>query len=120
MPSFMCFTQSGGHGIVSGDIYSGSILDVKPWGRGTCGGIQFRLAKGAPSLIYIGMPSLSGTTPTGASGGVFSSGGLADGMEVSPGDSYFVPRSRLVSGLDTVRVIAPAAASGSRCFWEVV
>lgn len=110
MPSLMLFPQSGGIGIVSGAIYSGQPLPV--------GGIQFKLAKAAPGLVYIGLPNLSGAVATGASGGSLSSGGLADGMEVNPGDAYFVPKIRLVSGVETPRLIVPAASSGGRLFWE--
>ena len=110
MPSCQLFSQSGGISLVSGDVFSG--------GPQLVGGVQLRLAAGAPSLIYVGLPNLSGAVNTGASGGVFSSGGLADGMEVSPGDSYFVPKTRLVSGIQTIRLIVPAAASGGRLFWE--
>ncbi len=110
MPSTMLFPQSGGIGLVSGDILSGAGLPV--------GGLQLRLAKAAPGLVYVGLPNLSGQVNTGASGGSLSSGGLADGMEVNPGDAYFVPKLRLVSGVQTVRLIIPATSSGGRLFWE--
>ena len=112
MPSALLFSQSGGIGLVSGAIFSGTPLPI--------GGIQFKLAKAAPSLIYVCLPNLSGSVATGTSGGSLTSGGLSDGMEVSPGDAYFVPRSRLVSGIETPRLIVPAAASGGRLFWEPV
>lgn len=112
MASTMLVTQSGGVAIVSGSIFSGTIFPSR--------GIQLKLAKAAAGLVYVGLPNLSGAVPTGASGGSFSSGGLADGMEVSPGDAYFIPASRLTSGVETIRVIVPAASSGSRLFWEVL
>ena len=116
MPSLLLFPQSGGIALVSGAIYSGTGLPV--------GGVQLKLAAGAPSLIYVALPGLSGSTsglaPTSTSGGSMTSGGLTDGMELSAGDSYFVPRSRLVSGISTISLVVPAAASGGRLFWEAV
>ena len=110
MASTQLFTQSGGIALVSGDVFSGSVHPI--------GGVQLRLAAGAPALFYVGLPNLSGDVSTGASGGVLASGGMADGMEMSPGDAYFVPKSRLVSGIQSIRLIVPAAASGGRLFWE--
>ena len=111
MPSTVLFNQSGGIGLVSGNIFSG--------GPQLVGGVQLKLAAAAPGLIYVGLPNLSGTVSTSVSGGSLSSGGLADGMELSPGDGYFVPKTRLVSGIETVRLIVPATASGGRLFWDV-
>ena len=113
MPSTQLFTQSGGIALISGEIMSGGY-----WPG--IGGIQLKLAAAAPSLIYVGLPNLSGDVTTGASGGSLSSGGLADGMELSPGGSYFIPKSRLISGLQTIRLIIPASASGGRLFWEAI
>ena len=110
MPSTLLFTQSGGIALVSGEIYSGSPQLV--------GGIQLKLANAAPGLIYVGLPNLSGTINTSTSGGSLTSGGLTDGMELSPGQAYFIPKTRLVSGVLTVRLIVPATASGGRLFWE--
>ncbi len=110
MPSTMLFPQSGGIGLVSGAILSGTGYPV--------GGIQLRLAKTAPGLFYCGLVNLSGDVATGASGGSLSSGGLADGMEINPGDAYFIPHLRLVSGIETIRMIVPAASSGGRVHWE--
>mgnify|MGYP001612349298 FL=1 len=110
MPSTQLFPQSGGIALVSGNIFSGSFQPV--------GGIQLKLAEAAPSLIHVGLPNLSGTASTSVSGGSLSSGGLADGMELAPGDSYFVPKTRLTSGIETIRLIVGAVASGGRLFWE--
>ena len=110
MPSTLLFSQSGGIGLVSGGIFSGTPHPI--------GGVQLLLAAGAPSLIYVGVTNLSGDVVTGASGGVFTSGGMADGMELGIGKNYFIPRSRLVSGIESIRLLVPAAASGGRCFWE--
>lgn len=115
MPSTIIGLSSGGALLVSGDIYSGSP-------RAITGGVQLKLAAGAPGIIYVSLPNLSGNLPSTISGGDFSSGlsgfYLTDGMEMSPGDSYFVPNNRLVSGIETIRAIAPAASSGGRLFWE--
>lgn len=111
MPSTQLFFQSGGIGLVSGAIYSGSPRPV--------GGVQLLYSNTAQSgPIYIGLPNLSGDATTAASGGSLSSGGLADGMEMIPGNSYFVPKVRLVSGIESIRVLVPAPASGARLFWE--
>jgi len=110
MPSTQLFSQSGGIGLVSGAIFSGTGFPV--------GGIQLKLAAAAPGTIYVGLPNLSGTVTTSVSGGSLSSGGLADGMELVAGASYFVPNTRLVSGIETIRLDVPAAASGGRLFWE--
>ncbi len=115
MPSCTLISQSGGSFLVSGGIYSGSLWPI--------GGIQLKLATGAGNLIYVGLPPLSGWISghvTSTSGGNLSSGGLLDGMEITPGDSYFVPRYRLVSGIESIRLDVPTAASGSRLFWEAL
>ncbi len=109
MPSTQIFPQSGGIGLVSGNQFSGMIIPA---------GIQLHLAAAAPGLIYVGLPGLSGLAVTMTSGGSLSSGGLADGMELNPGADYYIPKGRLVSGIETIRLAAPAASSGARCFWE--
>lgn len=111
MPSTLLFVQSGGIGLVSGDIFSG--------GPQLVGGVQLRLAAAAPGVIYVGLPNLSGTVNTFNSGGSLSSGGLADGLELSPGDGLFIPRTRLASGIQTVRLLGAAGSSGGRVYWEV-
>lgn len=123
MPSTIIRSVSGGAFLVSGNVFSGSILDVGtdyPTAGGRVGGIQLRLAKLAPGTVYIGLPNLSGTVNTSTSGGDLSSGGLTDGMELNPSESFFVPRSRLVSGLQSIKIIAAAASSGGRLFWEML
>jgi len=120
MPSLNLFVRSGGIGLVSGDIYSGSILDLRYHIQGGPGGIQFRLDKDAPGPIYVGLYNLSGTNPTFNSGGSFSSGGLTDAMPLWPGDAYNIPRYRLTSGIQSVRVLGAAGSSGARLYWEVI
>ena len=110
MPSTQVFVQSGGILLVSGGIYSGT-----PW---PVGGVQLRVQNSGAGPVYIGLPNLSGTVATLNSGGSLSSGGLTDAMELFPGDSYFVPKTRLVSGIETIRVLAPATSSGTRIGWE--
>lgn len=109
--------SSGGQTLVSGNTFSGQFNPV--------GGIQLKLADAAPGVVYIGLPPpsflsgvASGATVTLASGGNLTSGGMNDGFEVGPGDSYFVPKVRLTSGILSVRVISPAGSSGGRLFWE--
>ena len=124
MPSTLVGGQSGGVLLVSGNVYSGSILDIGtgyPGGQGRVGGCQLKLASSASGSVYVGLPGLSGAAVTIGSGGFLSSGGLADGIPLSPGQDYFVPRSRLVSGVETIQLIPEAAASGqARLFWELL
>lgn len=124
MPSTIVGNFSGGVLLVSGNILSGTIFDVGvdyPGGGGRVGGIQLKLAKLAPGTVFVGLPNYymqSGISTTLSSGGALSSGGLLDGMEVNPGEDYFIPKSRLISGLQSVRVVMEAAASGGRIHWE--
>lgn len=110
MPSTQVFPQSGGIALVSGAIFSGSYQPA--------GGIRLKHSSSGIGPVYVGLCNLSGTTPTFLSGGSLSSGGLADGWELAPGDVHFIPKSRLVSGVETIRVLSPAASSGTRIFWE--
>ena len=110
MPSMQFFVQSGGVPLVSGDVYSGQPFPV--------GGVQTTLDKSAPGPVYVGWSG----TPTYLSGGSLSSGGMADGMKLSPGDGYFIPHVSLynLSGLprvDAVRIVGPATSSGAIVFW---
>lgn len=113
MPSTQVFVQSGGIGLVSGSIFSGQLLPI--------GGVQIYADRYNPSgyAVYVGLPNLSGTVSTSTSGGSLSSGGLSDGMPLYPDSSYFVPKCRMVSGIQTIRLLAPANASGARIFWEL-
>lgn len=118
MPSTVVGNISGGALLLSGDVYSGS----SQWYR--AGGVQLKLAAGAPGVVYAGLPNLSGNYPSTISGGALASGLsgylYTDGMELSPGDSYFVPKSRIASGLETIRFVMPAASSGGRVHWEIL
>lgn len=114
MPSTIVGNISGGALLVSGGIFSGT-------GR-IIGGIQLKLAAGAPGIVYCGLPNLSGNYPSVTSGGALASGlsgyQFTDGMELSPGEDYFIPSARLVSGVETPRFVMVAASSGGRVFWE--
>lgn len=120
MPSSLLMVQSGGIGLVSGNIFSGSALDLTPGRQVGAGGVQLKLAAAAPGIVYVGLPNISGTVTTFLSGGSLASGGLADGFELSPGDAYQIPRYRLVSGIETIRILGAAASSGARVFWEIL
>lgn len=120
MPSMILMIQSGGIGLVSGAVFSGSILDLRP-GQGGCGGVQIKLAAGAPGIMYVGLPNLSGTVCTFLSGGSLTSGGLQDAFELSAGDAIFIPKYRLyMSGIEGIRMLGAAASSGARVFWDVL
>jgi hypothetical protein len=62
--------------------------------------------------------NLSGFIATLNSGGGLSSGGLQDGYSMDAGDKYYIPKARLVSGIETIRIQVPASSSGTRLFWE--
>lgn len=112
MPSTQLFVQSGGQLLVSGNITSGQLWPL--------GGLFLRNDVTSPSgyPVYIGLPNLSGTIATFASGGNLSSGGLADGWPLYPGDKLVVPKSRLVSGLMSIQLLGPTQASGARIYWD--
>lgn len=117
MPSTMLFPQSGGIGLVSGQIFSGTGYPI--------GGIQLVMDSDAPGPVYVGLQWFSGGVAAASggavtinSGGSLSSGGATDGIRVNPGTNYFVPRSRLSSGVLSIRLAVPAASSGGRLYWE--
>ena len=113
MPSVLVGNQSGGQPIVSGNPWSGQ----NPVPQG---GIQLRWDGTASGYLYVG---LSGNL-TVASGGLYQSGsawsGMLDGMQLSPGDTYWIPRIATgISGNINIFVTADAAASGQgRLYWE--
>ncbi len=111
MPSTQLLFQSGGTFLVSGaSIFSGTLLPV--------GNIALKLSAVQSGLIHICLPSLSGVMSTSTSGGVLSSGGMTDGWELGAGETYTVSKSRLTSGLASIRLIVPTAMSGARLYWE--
>lgn len=111
MPSTQMFVQSGGIRLVSGDIYSGLPFPV--------GGVQLQWDAAASGPVYVGWSG----TPTFLSGGSLSSGGMADGYKMSPGDKFFVPKISMcnASGLpriDAIKLVGPATASGGVMYWQ--
>lgn len=124
MPSTLVGDFSGGVFLVSGNILSGTPFDLGvgyPGAHGWMGGVQLFLDRNAPGPVAIGLPNpymLSGVSSTFCSGGGEASGGLLDGMVMYPGGDYFVPKSRLQSGLQSICVVMPAASSGGRIVWE--
>ena len=116
MPSVQVAFVSGGAPIVSGNIFSGTRYPV--------GGVVLKLDLSGIGPVYVGLPypgqvpPVSGSPMTFLSGGNLSSGGLLDGMQLNTGQEYFIPKLRLTSGIETIRVNCPAAASGTRIFWE--
>ena len=105
--------QSGGQPLVSGNIFSGAALAQIPIAT-----LSIRLSSLASGIIFVGLPPLSGTLPTLNSGGNLASGGLADALELSPGQSLQISKARLVSGILTPMLIVPALQSGFRVYWE--
>lgn len=119
MPSLIVGNISGGVFLMSGDVFSGTAV----WHR--AGGLTIKVAAGAPGIIGVGLPDLSGTVNTFSSGLWTTSGvsgalsiGQADAMELSPGGTYTIPKYRLTSGVMTPRLLCPAASSGGRAHWE--
>ena len=114
MPSFVIGKRSGGDLLISGNPWSGTVLPR--------GGIQFRLDKNASGCAYI---ALSGGM-TINSGGLFLSGqsGMLDGMQLGPGDAYFMPVSdldpRRFSGNFRVWVDCDPSCSGqARMYYDI-
>ena len=113
MPSTVMVPVSGGMGLVySGQayLYSGGPFQV-------VGGVALRYDVSGPGVVYVNCTNLSGLAVTQTSGvsGVCS---FTDGVPMGRGDAYFIPRLKLVSGLESVRIGVPAAASGGFLFWE--
>lgn len=110
MPSFLFGGRSGGDLLISGFPWSGRLVPQ--------GGIQIELDSRASGSIYV---SLSGGC-TIRSGGFFQSGGgMRDGMELTAGKSYWIPRIGTgLSGQISVYVAGDDACSGqARIFYEV-
>lgn len=112
MPSTQLMVVSGGIGLVSGTITSGQL-----WPIG-CLTIRNDIYSPSGQAVYVGLPNLSGTVNTITSGGSLSSGGMADSWPVYPGEVLIVPKSRMVSGMLTPRLLGAAAASGARVWWD--
>ena len=112
MPSLLPGFVSGGAPLVSGNPFSGDIVPT--------GGVQLRLATTASGSVYVGvLLGLNSGGITFLSGGALSSGGMRDGMEMSPGDSYFIPNLKCSGQVSKIAIGVPAAISGfARVFWE--
>lgn len=114
MPSILLGNPlaSGAQQIISGFPWSGRA-------QYPVGGVQFKVDKNCSGNIYIG---LSGGMHIG-SGGMFLSGnsGLLDGMQLGPGDGYFVPR--LATGpsgnLNIWAFTDPACSGQARLYYEI-
>lgn len=114
MPSLqLTGAVSGGIPIVSGVVFSGNTLLFPT------GGINLRYSSSGIGPIYVGLPNPLGTPLTILSGGSLTSGGLGDGFEMIPGQNLFIYKSRLTSGLESIRLGVPAAGSGGRLFWDI-
>jgi hypothetical protein len=116
MPSVILGNVSGGMNILSGSFWSGVVRQGNP----SLTGAQLRLHPNASGNAYVG---LSGGV-TAMSGPIRDSGftsGLMDGMLMTPGDSYFIPKLGMgVSGLPQIFIATDAAASGqARMFYEL-
>lgn len=119
MPSVFIGNRSGGQPLFSGNLLSGRTSFE---GKFPQAGVQLRWDRNASGYAYVG---LSGGV-TVNSGGVLQSGttwvGGMDGMQMGPGDSYWIPRTGLgiQSGDFNVFVLCDAGASGQgRMYFEI-
>lgn len=111
MPSVLVSPLSGGMILYSGNLWSGQGA-FHP-----VGSIQLRLSPDASGNAYVGF---SGNL-TVNSGGIFGSGagGRMDGMIMTPGDSYNIPKLAFISGQCNIYMSCDAACSGqARMYWE--
>jgi hypothetical protein len=112
MPSVIFTGQSGGMPLISGALGSG--LHPVP-----ITGVQILVARNASGSLYVGLSGgvtvLSGSYP-------LSGGGQRDGLELGPGDTYFVPKGCLTAASGSppnIFVAGDAATSGqTRIYWE--
>jgi hypothetical protein len=115
MPSLLLTAASGSpFPVISGNFWSGrgSYTGGQP-----IGGIQLRLDRAASGNAYI---SLSGGATVTSGNTFLSGGGIMDGMQMGPGDAYFIPKvSFNTSGQVNVYATCDPACSGqARLFWE--
>lgn len=107
MPSTLIGAQSGGVYLVSGKFFSGTIWPIGFW--------TLKAARANSGMVYVGLSG--GVTIT--SGGALASGGMLDGMEMAPGDTYPVPKFAVSGNASGVMVTCAAGVSGfCRVFWE--
>ena len=113
MPSMVLGFLSGGTNILSGNYFSGL------GAQHPVGGIQLAAHPNNSGIIYFG---LSGGVTVG-SGGFIQSGfpGVMDGIPISRGGGYFLPRLGFsLSGNPQVFVQPDASCSGQAVVsWEV-
>lgn len=114
MPSTVMVPVSGGMGLVySGQayLYSGGPFQV-------VGGVALRYDVSGPGVVYVNCTNLSGVGVSNSGTAISGVCSFIDGVPMGRGDAYFVPRLKLVSGLESIRIGVPAAASGGFMFWE--
>lgn len=116
MPSFLIGNRPGGDVILSGQNYgSGGVRLPRT-------GVQLRLDRAASGNAYVGLSgnlTINSGMISVVSGGPNS--GLLDGMEMGPGDAYFIPAAAFPSsGTFNVFASCDAACSGqARLFFDV-
>lgn len=115
MPSVLLGFLSGGVDLLSGNYWSGRGL--VPWA-----GVQLRAGSLNSGYVYVALSGGMTVTSGGLGSGAFNSGGLMDGMQLAPGDAYFVPRLAVgPSGNPNLYALPDAACSGqARLFYEVL
>lgn len=110
MPSVICTNQSGGQLIFSGNMWSGVFRPQA--------GVQFKADRVNSGSVYIAM-SGNMTVQSGGfplSGGLYS--GALDGMQLGPGDAYWLPaiafanKGGPTSGTPNIYAATDAGASG--------
>lgn len=117
MPAQLLGFLSGGTNLLSGNYFSGQGA-YRP-----VGGVQLRAASTNSGNIYV---ALSGGVTIGSgtfqqSGSLLSGLGRMDGIPLSPGDPYFIPKTAFsVSGNPQIYAQPDSACSGqARVFWEI-
>lgn len=105
MPAVRLGFLSGGTNLLSGNFFSGQ-GQFKP-----TGGVQLKMDKNNSGNVYV---ALSGGVTVGS--GVFQQSGFTgrmEGVQLNPGDPYFVPKSAFqTSGSPTIFCQPDANCSG--------
>ena len=112
MASILLGFQSGGTPLVSGNIFSGTI---SPYAE-----VRLYNSISSSGSAYVGMAtSFASGGITTTSGGDFSSGGLADGMDIPPNGRYDLPRLVCSGQINKLYATVVAGVSGRvRLFWD--
>jgi hypothetical protein len=121
MPSVVVGSLSGGVPLAPTPYFGGNsgnplgLGAVWPWA-----GVNIAVAPEVSGVVYVALPPpMSGSASLGTvNSGVVQSGGFLDGVPVVNGGSYYVSKSRLVSGIETPRLFTVTANSGLRVYWE--